>query len=103
MKRAVLAAALAVLCAGAAWAGPIERACNASDRSAATRAMCSCIQRAADATLSRGDQRKAAKFFRNPEAAEKVRSSDSRANDAFWSRYANFAETAEAYCGQPAG
>ena len=98
MKSLTLVAALAiVLPAGMALSGPIERACMASDRGG-NRSLCSCIQQAADATLSGSDQRRAAKFFRDPEAAHATWVSQSKSDDAFWERYKSFGATAEAYC-----
>ena len=49
-------------------------------------------------TLSGGDQRRAAKFFKNPEAAHATWISQSKPDDAFWDRYKSFGQTAEAYC-----
>jgi hypothetical protein len=96
MKTMVLAVAFgAAFVAGAAQAGPIERACLRSDRDAAS---CSCIQQVADMTLSGGDQRLAAKFFADPERAQNVFLSKRASDDAFWDRYKNFGATAEAYC-----
>jgi len=101
MKSILLATAVvasfAVL-SGAAAAGPIERACMASDRGG-NRALCGCIQQAADMTLSGGDQKRAAKFFKDPEAAHATWISQSKSDDAFWDRYKSFGQTAEAYCG----
>ena len=82
-----------------AIAGPIESACVKSDRKAASRALCGCIQQVADMTLSGGEQRRAAQFFRDPDQAQKVRMSKSDRDNAFWARYKNFGETASAYCG----
>lgn len=97
MRTVILAGVLcAVPCL--AVAGPVERACVRSDRDGATRVVCACIQEVADMTLSGADQRRVAKFFRDPEAAEAARASDSRANEAFWQRYVNFGATAEAFC-----
>lgn len=79
-------------------AGPIESACNSSGRAAANRALCRCIQGAADATLTRSDQRRAARFFRDPDQAQQVRMSKSAADTAFWTRYRAFGDMAEAYC-----
>jgi len=99
MKSFTLAAVLAVfLPAGLALAGPIERACMSSDRSAASRSLCGCIQQAADQTLSGSDQRRAAKFFKDPENAHATWISQSASDDAFWERYKSFGATAEAYC-----
>ncbi|MDH2325591.1 hypothetical protein QCN27_01795 [Cereibacter sp. SYSU M97828] len=97
MKRHTFAVALAALTLSTpAMAGPIERAClNASN---GTRAMCSCIQQVADMTLRGGDQRKAASFFADPDAAQEIRISKRDSDSAFWQRYRNFGNTAEAYC-----
>lgn len=75
-------------------AGDIERACLGSDRAAANRALCGCIQDAADLTLSTQDQRRAAGFFADPHRAQEVRQSDER----FWDRYKDFGATAETFC-----
>ena len=101
MKPYMLLAAAAAffpLMSSIAVAGPIERACMASDRGG-NRALCGCIQQAADMTLSGGDQRRAAKFFKDPEAAHATWVSQSKSDDAFWDRYKSFGQTAEAYCG----
>ncbi|WP_238382461.1 hypothetical protein [Tabrizicola thermarum] len=101
MKSFLFAAATAasfVVVPGVAAAGPIERACMASDRGG-NRSLCGCIQQAADMTLSGGDQKRAAKFFKDPEAAHATWVSQSKSDDAFWERYKSFGQTAEAYCG----
>jgi hypothetical protein len=101
MKTLLLGAALALalpLGAAPAAAGPIERACLSSDRKAANRALCGCIQQVADMTLRGADQRRAAKFFRDPDLAHKTWMSKSAGDDAFWDRYKSFGDTAEAYC-----
>ncbi len=96
--RHLILAALLVLTAAPAFAGPIERACVRSDRAAGNRALCGCIQQAADMTLSRREQSRAAKFFRDPHMAQEVRQSDRRNDEEFWQRYRSFGETAEAFC-----
>jgi len=88
-----------VLPTGEAAARGIERACNASDRRAANPALCGCIQRVADQMLTNGDQRRAARFFRDPQRAQEVRKSDTRADDAFWQRWRDYARTARDICG----
>lgn len=99
IRVAAIAALFLPLASGIALAGgPIEKACNRSDRSGATSSMCSCIQQAADQTLSNSDQRRAAKFFEDPEKAQEVRLSTRSADDAFWDRYRNFTDTASSYC-----
>lgn len=100
MKPYMLLAAAAAffpVMSSVAVAGPIERACMASDRGG-NRSLCGCIQQAADMTLSGGDQRRAAKFFKDPEAAHATWISQSKSDDAFWDRYKSFGQTAEAYC-----
>jgi hypothetical protein len=100
MKPIALAAAFVAffpVITTVAGAGPIERACMASDRGG-NRSLCGCIQQAADMTLSGGDQRRAAKFFKDPEAAHATWISQSKSDDAFWDRYKQFGATAEAYC-----
>nr|WP_226782213.1 hypothetical protein [Oceaniglobus trochenteri] len=79
-------------------AGTIERACLKSDRKAATRALCGCIQQVADLTLDRRDQRLAAKFFRDPHRAQEVRQSDRSSDETFWKKYKQFGSNAKAYC-----
>lgn len=99
-KSLVLAAMAAVLVpafSGAASAGPIENACMRSDRGG-NRALCGCIQQVADMTLRGGDQRRAAKFFKDPDSAQEVRMSKSDSDNEFWARYKAFGEAAEAYC-----
>lgn len=81
-----------------ASAGPIESACMKSNRQAANRSLCSCIQQVADVTLRGGDQRLAASFFKNPERAQKVHMSQSQRDDAFWRRYVNFGKQAAQSC-----
>jgi len=91
------AAAFFPVMSSVAMAGPIERACMASDRGG-NRSLCGCIQQAAAMTLSGGDQRRAAKFFKDPEAAHVTWVSQKPSDDAFWERYKSFGQTAEAYC-----
>jgi hypothetical protein len=98
MIRLLVLALIALTLASAAEAGPIERACLNSGRDAADRRMCVCIQGVADQMLDGSDQRRAAKFFSNPELAAKTMLSDSKRDDAFWERWVRFGETATIYC-----
>lgn len=102
MRKTPTLAAVAALslfvASDSALAGPIETACNRSDRAAASPAMCGCLQQVADMTLRGADQKRAAKFFTDPEQAQEVRMSTSDRDNAFWDRYTNFGATAEAYC-----
>lgn len=95
MKRLVL---VFILASGAAQAGPIGQACLGSERAAGNRAVCSCIQAAADQMLSTRDQRLAASFFSDPHLAQEVRQSDRRTHEVFWKRYRAFGQFAEARC-----
>lgn len=94
-----MAAVMLAAGAPALQAGPIEQACRASGRPQATLALCACIQQAANGTLSRADQRRAVRFFRDPHKAQEVRQSSRPADAAFWQRYRTFGETAELRCG----
>lgn len=98
LNRIVIAVAAVVLTAPLAIAGPIDSACVKSDRARGNKPLCSCIQQVAHQTLSRGDQRLAASFFRDPHRAQEVRMSKRDNDNAFWARYKRFAATAEAYC-----
>lgn len=98
MGRLGVTAALCALLAGPVFANEIERACLRSDRPGKSRALCGCIQDAANLTLSSRDQRLAASFFANPDRAQQVRTSDARKNEVFWQRYEAFGRTAEQYC-----
>jgi len=94
----MLALALAVLAPATAAAGPIETACNRSDRPAATRTLCRCIDDVARRQLTRAEQRRAARFFRDPDEAQRVRMSRSDTDREFWRRYRAWGEAAEAAC-----
>lgn len=100
--RGTCAAALCVVMSGllaqAAHAGPIESACNRSDRKASNRSLCNCIQQVANMTLGKTDQRRAATFFKKPEKAHSAWMSKSRGDDAFWERYKVFGQQAQQYC-----
>ncbi|HBQ35221.1 MAG TPA: hypothetical protein DD729_00015 [Rhodobacteraceae bacterium] len=78
--------------------GKIQRACMKSDRKAVSRQLCSCIQVVANKVLTKSDQRKAAKFFKDPQKAQDVRMTKTRSTDAFWERYKSFGRTARNYC-----
>ncbi len=99
MKTLAIAAAIVAFGAGLAYAGTIERACLKSDRKAANRNLCGCIQQVADATLTGRDQRLAAKFFKDPHMAQEIRQSDNSSHEVFWKRYKAFGATAQSYCG----
>jgi hypothetical protein len=97
LTAALVAASLAIL-AAPVLAGPVERACMKSDRRAANRVLCNCIQAAADQTLTGAEQRRAAGLFNDPDKAHKVWLSKSDRDDEFWKRYKAFGAAAEAMC-----
>ena len=76
----------------------IERACMSSDRRAASKPLCSCIQRVADQILTPSDQRQAAKFFKDPQKAQDMRQSDLAHHEEFWKRYKDFGVSAGNIC-----
>ena len=100
--KLVFAAGFAALCFGvtatSASAGPIQSACLQAGRSGASPGLCSCIQQVANITLRGADQRKAASFFRDPDKAQEVHMSKSRADDDFWDRYVIFGQQAQMAC-----
>lgn len=104
VKSAVLALSLAPLATvslpvpTAQAASTIERACVKSDRKAASRPLCGCIQDVADMMLSRGDQKRAAEFFKEPHKAQVTRQSSRSSDEKFWLRYKEFGATARTYC-----
>lgn len=86
------------MAAPAVAGGVIEAGCLRSDRPAANRALCRCLQTVADATLSPGHQRRGAAFFADPEKSQRVKASDRAADAAFWARWQRFAATAVKSC-----
>jgi len=94
----VLATIVAAMLPLVVQAGPVEGACNRSDRSAANRSLCACVGQVADMTLRGSDQKRAASFFKDPDRAQDVKMSQRDSDDAFWERYKAFGAMAEAYC-----
>lgn len=98
LKGAAGALMISVVTSTSVHAGVISTACVRSDREAASWRMCNCLQHVANQSLSRADQRLAAKFFRDPHMAQEVRQSSSRSHEIFWERYRAFGNTAEVMC-----
>lgn len=99
-KRAllVLGAALGGLFPVAGLADTVRTACLTSERGQSQARLCTCLQRAANQTLSKRDQRRVSTFFKDPEEAERTRRSNARRDEAFWERYEAFGETARKSC-----
>lgn len=83
---------------GAGVRGEMGKACMASGRSAANTALCSCVQKTANSTLTNRDQKRAATFFDDPQKAQDIRQSKSPGDSAFWQRYRQFTGQAERIC-----
>lgn len=98
MKPLAFLAVAAAFVASPVFGGQIEQACLKSERSYGQRALCGCIQDAANLTLTNRDQRLAASFFTNPDRAQEIRQSGNRSHSTFWERYKNFGVTAETFC-----
>ncbi len=101
MRRlGIVVVALGVGLGGAvAEAGPIKRACLKSDRDAANRQVCACIERVARPMFSRSEQRRIAKFFADPHLSQELRQSDRRADERFWQQYQAWGAAVQARCG----
>jgi hypothetical protein len=69
-----------------------------SDRRAATRTRCGCIQAVADRELSNGDQRRGVRLFKDPHEAQEIRQSDRSGDERFWLAWKAFGNTAETLC-----
>ncbi|WP_435139065.1 hypothetical protein [Pseudopelagicola sp. nBUS_19] len=102
MTRPILAALIAAvslsLSAGFADADELLRACNGSDRQAATKSMCNCIQMVANKSLNNSEQKLAASFFEQPHKAQEIRQSDRSNHETFWLRYKEFGTAVEDSC-----
>lgn len=78
--------------------GPISQACLASDRKARSRALCGCIQAVANVTLTGSQQRRAARFYGDPQKVQDIKMSDRASNEAFWEDYKTYASQARKTC-----
>ena len=79
--------------------GPIQNACQASDRKARSRSRCGCVQAVADQSLSSADQRRGATYFKDPHKLQDVRQSSNASNERFWLAWKAFGESAARQCG----
>lgn len=99
MKTTLTAALVAVFTlSDPVYSGPIENACLKADRKAANRSLCACIQSVANTTLSRSEQKRAAKFFKDPHMAQETRQSDRSSDERFWQAYKQFGVSAQRSC-----
>lgn len=98
-KTALILILVSLAACGPRVTGEVGKACISSDRDAANRRLCSCVQQAANQTLNGSDQIRAAEFFTTPDLAQQTRQSDNRGDERFWDRYKVFADTARRICG----
>ncbi len=99
-RHLVLAATLALAaCGGGRVTGDVSKACMSAGRQAANASLCSCVQQAANQSLTAAEQRRAAAFFADPQRAQDTRQSGSTSDRNFWTRYRAFVTRAEAMCG----
>ena len=78
--------------------GPIKSACLASDRKVRSDRLCGCIQAVADRNLSRSEQRRAIRFYDDPQSAQDIRQSDRTRDKQFWKAYSNYGKEASRIC-----
>lgn len=78
--------------------GPIFSACLQADRKQASRARCGCVQAVANQSLAAGEQRRGAGFFRDPQSAQDVRTSDRPGDERFWLRWKAYGDSAARIC-----
>ena len=80
--------------------GPIQKACQAQGRKQASRARCGCVQAVANRELSVADQRRGARYFKDPHALQQVRQNqDSNAgNKRFWAAWKAYGQRAAQVC-----
>ena len=78
--------------------GPISEACLFHGRAQATKVRCTCVQAAADLTLSPSDQARGARYFGNIDALQETRQSDAASDRRFWENWNVFADTARELC-----
>ena len=101
MKLVILTmtAVLTLSACGGRVSGDVGKACVNADRKAANAELCSCVQRAANQTLSGSEQAKAVAFFENPQLAQDTRQQGSTSSSRFWKRYKAFSAKARQMCG----
>lgn len=78
--------------------GPIGTACLNHRRTGATPARCSCVQAAANQTLSQAQQKRSVLFFSEPGKLQDIRQSSAPANARLWDAWQRFADTAQTLC-----
>jgi hypothetical protein len=67
-------------------------------RKAASSSRCGCVQAVADRELSSAEQRRGVKVFKDPHKLQQWRQSDRAGDNAFWSVWKSFGQTAAKVC-----
>lgn len=78
--------------------GPLNTACMQSGRKQANYVRCGCIQAVADRQLSKADQKRGVKVFKDPHLLQEARQSDRASDNAFWSAWKAYGNTAATLC-----
>lgn len=90
--------ALGIVATPAFSGNAIGKACLQGGRDGASRELCTCLQRVADAVLSLAEQRRGAQLFVDPHKSQELRASTRGSDQAFWNKWERFGATAEANC-----
>ena len=78
--------------------GPLQRACVAQGRKAASAQRCGCIQAVADRELSSAEKRRGVKAFKDPHKVQEWRQSDRTSDNEFWATWKAFGNSASRIC-----
>ncbi len=78
--------------------GPIYAACRSAGRKEATSRRCGCVQWVADRGLTNAQQRRGAGYFNNQQGVQDARQSDKSADEAFWTAWKAFGQSAAQQC-----
>ena len=99
MKHLLFVAAMSAgLSAGMAEAGAIKRACLKADRAAASRELCTCIERVARPMFTASQKRRIVRFFAEPHLSQELRQSDRRSDERFWEQYQAWGAAVRSRC-----
>ncbi len=89
---------IGIFAAHPAAAGKIQSACMSTDRASASRSLCGCIEDVAGAMLSRREQSRVVKIFKDPHQSQSLRQSDRGSDEKFWLKYKQFGQAVSTYC-----
>ncbi|THH35184.1 hypothetical protein E4Z66_15275 [Aliishimia ponticola] len=78
--------------------GPLYDACQTSGRQSAGPELCGCVQWVADQKLTKAQQTRGAKYFKDNHKLQEVRQSNRASDEAFWSAWKDFGTEAGRQC-----